>query len=174
MNSKKLKIFSLGAVAIVCATGAIIWGYNTNNAFADAANSVDINGNAPTYISKISDQPILNPEDLKRVAGIEFNETESIQPNAEEPKIDQNSAIEAANKVTGYGDIASSIHAEYHVISSDTFYTEGFSKEAKAANPKLATSEFVKETPVWIVSFEGLNIHRSGKSGNQDYVLTED
>lgn len=174
MNSKKLKEFSLGTVAIVCATGAIIWGHNTSNVFAETATPVDMNGNVPAYINKISDQPVLNPEDLKRVAGIEFEETKSIQPAEEESKIDQNAAIEAANKVTGYGEMASSIHAEYHVISSDTFYTEGFSKEAKASNPKLAASEFVKDTPVWIVSFEDLNIHRSGKSGNKHYVLTEE
>lgn len=163
----------MGTIAIVCATGAIIWGINTNNVFADDNPETTINGNAPAYINKISDQPILKPDELKQVAGIEFNENKSAQSEAE-PKIDKTSAIEAANEVTGYADIASGIHAEYHVISSDTFYTEGFSKEAKTANPKLLTSEFVKETPVWIVSFEGLNIHRSGKSGNKEYVLTED
>ncbi|MWV43647.1 hypothetical protein GRF59_08360 [Paenibacillus sp. HJL G12] len=171
MNSKRLNFFGLGAAAIIFAAGAVIWS-NNSNAFAES-NPVTLNGNVPAYSNKISDQPIQSAEDLKRVAGIEFSETQSTQTE-EEPQIDKISAIEAANKITGYADVASSIHAEYHVISSDSFYTEGFSKEAKTANPKLVTSELIKDTPVWIVSFEGLNIHRSGKKGNKDYVMTED
>jgi predicted small secreted protein len=75
------------------------------------------------------------------------------------PKISEEQAINIAQQ-TGPKN-AKHIHAQYGVLTDENIMLNP-SREDIKNNPKLANAEYIKELPVWIVSFRGLEIKRRG------------
>lgn len=88
-----------------------------------------------------------------------------------QPKISENQAIAIAKGVArSQADTAKSVVAEYWNVTNGSF--KGFSPQALTKNPKLKDN-VNNAVPTWIISFEGLTIHKRGPDSSQSAPHTE-
>lgn len=81
-------------------------------------------------------------------------------------------AIEiASNYAVGFAKEAKSIVAEYQLITNTSLNL--FSEAAKEKNPKLKNDGYLNVTPVYIVSFKGVNGRGRAAHGKQAATYTE-
>lgn len=72
--------------------------------------------------------------------------------------------VAAKEYAPGYAKEAKSIEVEYHLVSNPNFNL--FTKEAKAANPKLEKDGFLIDAPCYIITFKGIS--KPAKSYKKD------
>lgn len=101
--------------------------------------------------TKVSDEPIQDKFKLKKEMKIELAEPSG------GPTITKEQALETANKMVGpLAGQAKKIHVKHYLMTDPTWTM--FSPEQLDANPKLKEKGYMDKVPVWIVSYEGLNL----------------
>ena len=90
-----------------------------------------------------------------------------IRSSVQQPRIDKQKAILLANQHSGLNEVASSVHAQYQLMTFSGVQSAALTENARNENPKLSQSG-IQNTPVWIISYKGLNIERAN-----NVVLTE-
>jgi len=97
----------------------------------------------------------------------------SLKKPSVEPAISEAKAIDLASQYADvYANTAKSIVAEYHLMTNDQFYL--FSESAKEKNPKLKKDGILCDTPVYIVSFKGINrVGHNSFGGKEPTVFQE-
>lgn len=85
----------------------------------------------------------------------------SLKKSTTKPNITEKDAIELASR---YCDViaptATSIKVEYHLMTNPGM--KGFSEAAKAKNAQLNRDDYLNNTPVYIVTFKGINLKSMG------------
>lgn len=101
-----------------------------------------------------------NKKDSIQSADLEKYLNASIEKSSGTPRITRDEAINIARK--DFLDVKDStkIKAQYNLMTYKDF--TAFSEEELTKNPKLKAIGHLQKAPVWIVSFKGLNITRSG------------
>jgi hypothetical protein len=101
--------------------------------------------------TSLTDPSVITAHDISVLhsAGVKLKKPTS------DPAITSDTAISAASKFcSGYAQKAKSITSEYHLLTNGNF--AALSETAKEKNPKLKQEGFLNDTPVYIVTFNGI------------------
>lgn len=152
MFSKKRVINMLTAGAILGAVAFGITSYNTKNVNADSLYSQNI----------VSEVPSQDKEKLKKNMGIELQDLSDDDVKGKSI-ITKEQAIESANTEAGSWVTQAK---KISVLKSKMTYKNFtlFSEETLNANPDLKAKGYIDNLPVWIVSYQGLNLPPKGGS----------
>lgn len=100
-----------------------------------------------------ANEPDIQPSELKNNMGID------IEVNNTKPNITREQAIETAKLAFGITN-AKTVTAQTNIMTWQGF--TDFSEQALSKNSVLKEKGYLDKSPVWIVSFRGLRITRSG------------
>lgn len=111
-----------------------------------------------------------NTSNLSRAAYLNQSFNMVVADNNNNDKIDKSDALAIAEKFTnGLSKKATEVTVTHQLLTYDGISPDALSIAAKEADPKLKEKGGINKLPVWIVSYEGLNI--LSKGGNNS-VLT--
>ena len=90
-----------------------------------------------------------------------------IEDSNQKFKVNKEMAISKANDITGVSNKANSIHSQLTIMTNEDILAPGIPQKTKYNNPQITEKGYLYKVPVWIISYEGLNIQ------NKEHNLTE-
>jgi hypothetical protein len=106
--------------------------------------------------SQAEEPPAHTPDQLLKHLGMIIKEDLNSVP-----RVNKQAALTLAAEYFGLSHVAKDVHAQYNILTYKGIKTAGISEKARNANPKLKEAAYIKDIPVWIVSYQGLNLKRA-------------
>lgn len=123
--------------------------------------------------------PAQDPVTLKQKANIDIKEipTDYVVSDSFSGKklspISMQQAIDAANVYTSNLFNNAKIKAQKNLLTDNVFTIQALDKTAIDADPILKTKSEIKDIPVWLVSYQGINLERQKTKFTEQVVVVD-